>query len=227
MNSSKTITILAAVVGTVVAVAAVTRVVKNRSIAGTPMVAAMRAELERQGHLDLFEERMKGLTDRAEAARVGAELSRKGVARLNPAQLITRAEILLELDSLAGDSLCSKRFMGTLLPEEAAHFFTALDSAKLARWAAVSATGIGAELRATADIPPPSQDELASAIQTISQHMNDADADRFGGVLSDPQAVTPAEQCWAQMAMTRTMLAMPEPPQAEVMRTVAKLEAGL
>lgn len=193
-----------------------------------PLTRAMNAELDRQGVTALVRARVAGMTDTIEARKLGADLARKGVARLSEDQLAEREELLLHLDSIAGDTLCAGHFMGTLQPAQLHHFIELLDSTRLQRWAAVAVSAMKAELEATGPVTPPAPNEVSEVLQSIAANVpTEADRQRFNTIFANVTGATLADQCWAGKMTTATALGMHDPEREGVLRKMAMVEAGL
>jgi hypothetical protein len=215
------------VIGVVLGASAAFRSILGRfQTPDDPMAVAMAAELDRQGLTAQFNAELAGITDTAEAHKFGAQLARRGVARLPEADLGVRERLLLHLDSIAGDTLCAGRFMGNLPPTEMRRYISLLDSARLARWVTVAVHAMKAELDATSPSMPPTSDEIAALLKTVTDSVPEADRSHFSAVFANVAGASIADQCWAGKMVSATALGLPSPLREDVLRKLAMVEAG-
>lgn len=191
-----------------------------------PMGSAFAAEVERQGFTALWNDRFSSINDPAEAGRIGGLLVRKGVGRLPADELLERAIIQMHADSLAGDSLCAARFMGTLQPSSVDAYFGRLDAWQQMRLMTITVHALHAELIAADSLVPVTHTEWRSALVNVAASQPDSIMTEWGAIMDHLSQSSPSRQCWASMAMTRTIRTMPRERQSAVLSVLARVEAG-
>ena len=192
------------------------------------IATVMEEELRRQGVDTALQARLLGAPESDAARSLGAGLARRGIARLTSEQLQERMALLFHMDSTATEEQCAARFMGTLAPADMQQMIGTLDDQQLELWAQISVSAIRLELHPEVRPPvPPTEEEVADAFAQVRRHLPSADGARFVSVMQDVGAATVADRCWVALTVARATSAMPDPPQAQVLVTLAKLEAGL
>jgi hypothetical protein len=227
MDRNKIIRIVIIVVAAFGGRIAYSKFAAGRHTTGDRMADAMAAELGRQGLTAAFNAKVATITDTTAAHNYGAQLGRRGVARLSAPDLVVRAQLLLHLDSLAGDTLCAAHFMGTLDRTAMIRYVDLLDSTRLTRWVQIAVLSMKAEFEATSPLTPPTADEIGATLRTITAAVPEADRGKFSGIFANVAGAPVADQCWAGKTLAVTALGMPEPQREEVLRKLAMLEAGL
>jgi hypothetical protein len=227
MNPTTRLALKFAVLATALLIAAS---IGDRLLAGRlrwsdPETDAVMEEVGRQGFKDQLNARLKGVT-RTEAAQVGMDLARRGIARLSPDHLAERADLLLYLDTHATDSVCAARFIGTLPPSTYKSYLSAFDSGQRARWRVLSVAAMKAELLATEPLPSVQAEQVQELFARILAATASPDHDRLQALLTDLLHAGVADQCWASRTVTRTTLGMAEPDRTRTLRAMARIEAG-
>ncbi len=197
------------------------RVAVPRAMSRTQRFAS-RA-LAQAGILDTLSSIANGMTA-AQAESLGAQLTPQGVAQLDSAALVQRSELVLQM--LEHDSAqCDAKGAGAPPDSGVPTGIEGLDSASLEKWTQISAQAASAQLRNDSALAAASpKDQLQLGNDLLSQ-LGDKDFTEWSRIMNDPKKATPAEQCWAQRAMYRAILAMPRGEQLRDLRTMVEMEA--
>ena len=179
--------------------------------------------LQQAGILDTLTSIARGLTV-AQAESLAYQLTPQGVGQLDSAALIERSELVLKM--LEQDSAhCDTKGAGAPSDAGVAAGIEGLDSASLEKWTQISAAAASAQLRNDSALSAASpKDQLQLGNDLLSQ-LGDKDFSRWSTIMNDPRAATAEDQCWAQRAMYRAILAMPRGEQLRDLRTLTEMEA--
>ena len=191
-----------------------------------PTAAAFLVEADKQGVRQRLEARLQPAKTPEEATQIVMKLALHGLSRLPPDELAERASLLAYLDRQAGDTLCARRFMGTLQPAMVTQYLSFFDAPRRERWVALTVSAVKAELLADEPIELVTPGEFRATFASLASAATPGESYRLSGVLDDLDHAGVEDQCWVSTTITRLALAQAEPERSHSLLILARLEAS-
>ena len=161
-----------------------------------------------------------------QAQRLGAQLSRRGLARLGNETLEERATVRLRMLDAADERACAAWARGTATPADVIPIIMHADSTDRAAWMRMSMEAMLAEARGQPERASASPDDVALTLEVVADELPEGDAERVWAILGDVGQASDADVCWFDRTVYRTVLGFEPDARRVALRTLIALESG-
>ena len=157
-----------------------------------------------------FQQRTSGISSKDEAQKLGVEIARQGLARLDDDSLQSYVSLVKKILASSDAATCAALFRGTATASQMKAALATLDSASINAWEDISFKAAVAELKVS-PVPQLNERDRAQAFDKLFKLLTPDQTDRIDAVLTGRRSITDIETCSAGRTFYDTVSVMDEP----------------